>query len=520
MRDLWFDPAESGAKGGDRVVCTTERGTELGVATADAFEVDAAELAETIGDAELKRIDRVADEEDLERADELAVKGSEALPVFKKLAKESGLDMKPVGVEYLFGGERVICYFVADERVDFRQLVRDLSRALHERIDMRQIGVREEASFMGGYAHCGQELCCARLGTGFEPVSIRMAKEQDLPLNSPKISGQCGRLMCCLRYEFEAYKDFKSRAPKRNAQVETPLGEARVVDYNTPKEEVGMRLENGKTMRVPLAGMTCSECAKKRAEENGCCCRPDQVPRATLEELAAPDIQLALAELDRENGVVPEPDPSEDLVLVSESRRRRNRERKEERTYEVESAVDADVVANKRRRRRRGGGEGAKAEAEAPKEQKQARRTRRENAAPAEGAEEKPQRTTRRRHHVAEEAAPKEAAADAAPRQGRKPGDKGGQQEERSGQSKRRRRHGSGSAQTESQDQAKPRRERKERPQQKDKPAKEQGAQADAAGKAPKEEGAKPKRRRSRGGRGRKPKQGGEGSDPKPGPQE
>jgi cell fate regulator YaaT (PSP1 superfamily) len=461
----------------------------------------------------------VATEEDLEVADELAVKGSEALPVFKKLAKESGLDMKPVGVEYLFGGERVICYFVADERVDFRQLVRDLSRALHERIDMRQIGVREEAALMGGYAHCGQELCCTRLGTGFEPVSIRMAKEQDLPLNSPKISGQCGRLMCCLRYEFEAYKDFKSRAPKRNAQVETPLGDARVVDYNTPKEEVGMRLENGKTMRVPLSGMTCSECAKKRAEENGCCCRPDQVPRATLEELAAPDIQLALAELDRENGVVPEPDPSEDLVLVSESRRRRNRERKQERTYEVEVTVDADVVASKRRRRRRGGGgEGAKTEAEAPKEQKQSRRSRHESA-PAEQVEDKPQRTTRRRHHVADEGAAEQAPKDAAPRQGRKPGDKGGQQEERSGQSKRRRRHGSGSGQAEQQDQSKPRHERKERPQQKPKVVKDASGQAgDAKQQASKEEGAKPKRRRSRGGRGRKPRQGGEGSDPAPNP--
>ena len=106
-------------------------------------------------------------------------------------------------------------YFAAEERVDFRQLVKDLSSTLHIRVDMRQIGVRDETRLVGGYAQCGQELCCTRFGGQFEPVSIRMAKEQDLPLNSSKISGVCGRLMCCLRYEFEAYKDFKSRAPKR-----------------------------------------------------------------------------------------------------------------------------------------------------------------------------------------------------------------------------------------------------------------------------------------------------------------
>ena len=168
----------------------------------------------------------------------------------------------------------VVCYFSAEDRVDFRQLVRVLSRELCKRIDMRQIGVREEAALVGGFAHCGKELCCARLGCRLEPVSIRMAKEQDLPLNTSKISGACGRLMCCLRYEFDAYKDFKQRAPKRNAVIETPLGKAKIVEYDTPKEQICLRLENGKQVHIPLAEMQTSEAAVKKNEEYGIRCPP------------------------------------------------------------------------------------------------------------------------------------------------------------------------------------------------------------------------------------------------------
>ena len=260
-RDLWFDPAGTGAQEGDHVICATERGYEIGLAVGDAREVTPEELSSTIGGAQLRDVVRIATEEDLVRADELARRGEESMPAFRRHVAESGLDMKPVGVEYLFDGEKAVCYFAAEERVDFRQLVRDLAREFHVRIDMRQIGVREEAAIVGGYGHCGQELCCRRFATGFDPVSIRMAKEQDLPLNSTKISGACGRLMCCLRYEFEAYRDFKSRAPKRNAVIDTPLGKGKIVEYDTPKEQICLRLENGKQIRVALADMTASEAA-------------------------------------------------------------------------------------------------------------------------------------------------------------------------------------------------------------------------------------------------------------------
>ena len=343
-RDLWFDPKESGVLEGDHVICQTERGLEIGLAIADPREISQEEFEYKTNNAELKDVIRVATEEDLERAEVLAQKGEEALPIFRKFAVQEELEMKPIGVEYLFDGEKVVCYFSADDRVDFRQLVRDLSHELHERIDMRQIGVREEAAVIGGYGHCGQELCCRRFGLSFEPVSIRMAKEQDLPLNSTKISGACGRLMCCLRYEFEAYKDFKNRAPKRNAVIETPLGTGKIVEYNTPKEEVVIRLENGKTVRIPLGDMTASDAAKKKAEEFGCACRPDTVTRQVLEKLESPDVQMALAELDREHGVLEEEEPEINPDLfVKVPRTHRVRPSRMAPTYENETKDAKDV---------------------------------------------------------------------------------------------------------------------------------------------------------------------------------
>ncbi len=360
-RGLWFDWSDSGAQEGDHVICQTERGQEIGLVIDDVRDVTDDELADTIGDAELKPVLRVASLEDLERAEQLAQMGDDAFPIFCRFAAEENLDMKPVGVEYLFDGEKVVCYFSADERVDFRQLVRDLSHELHQRIDMRQIGVREVAAVIGGYGHCGQELCCRRFGLSFEPISIRMAKEQDLPLNSTKISGACGRLMCCLRYEFEAYKDFKNRAPKRNAVIETPLGTGKIVEYNTPKEEVVIRLENGKTVRIPLGDMTASDVAKKKAEEFGCACRPDTVTRQVLEKLESPDVQMALAELDREHGVLEEEEPEINPDLfVKVPRTHRVRPSRMVPTYENEtkdakdvSPVEIPVDAPRRRRHHR-----------------------------------------------------------------------------------------------------------------------------------------------------------------------
>ncbi len=285
-KTLWFDPAGTDPQEGETVLVDTERGTEVGTVTQPPHEIPAEQLV-----APLKPILRIADEADLEKLAELQEREREAMAGFRELVEAHGLDMKPVDVEYLIDGDKVVFYFSAEERIDFRNLVRELAARYHARIDMRQVGVRDEARAVGGVGHCGQMLCCVRLGNDFQPVSIRMAKEQDLPLNPLKISGLCGRLMCCLRYEYDAYKDYKSRAPRRGAMIETPNGEGKVTDLNTPKETVTLRLQDGSNVTVPLAEMTC-------AKGSGCPCSvsAEAFEKATgpaTTVLTLPDIDLA-----------------------------------------------------------------------------------------------------------------------------------------------------------------------------------------------------------------------------------
>ena len=455
-RDLWFDPQGLDILEADYAICSTERGTEIGLVTADPFEVPLDEIGQP-----LKPVLRVATDIDLQLADDLAIQGDEAMVDFRRLVKELDLEMKPVGVEYLFGGEKAVFYFAAEERVDFRQLVKDLSSTLHIRVDMRQIGVRDETRLVGGYAQCGQELCCTRFGGQFEPVSIRMAKEQDLPLNSSKISGVCGRLMCCLRYEFEAYKDFKSRAPKKKTLIDTPLGKARIQEYDTPREQLVLRLENGKVFKVNLADMTCSEGCKKKAVEQGCNCRPDCVTRDVLERIDSPEMRLALMELDRENGVdVGDGLSSADrLAGTSMPKRRRRDADSDARAGQGEGrgrgkveAPEAEEAAGGRHRRKRAGS-GDAGEVAAPG--KNASREREVQQQQSRGGGMNP--TRRRRRHLSSEeredafraaaareagVAPKGASASDAP------ADKGGRSrgdEERAPRS--RRRHSSGTQQ-------------------------------------------------------------------------
>ena len=250
-RTLWFDAGDLDLHINDRVVVMTARGDEFGTVANSVFDMEP-------GDEEklkspLKPVKRLATDDDCARNEELLDLGVQALPIFKQIAAETIPDMHPIAVEYLFGGDKAVFYFEAEERVDFRDLVKKLASELHVRVDMKQIGVRDEARLVGGIGHCGQELCCRRLGGGFDPVSIRMAKEQDLSLNPQKISGLCGRLMCCLRYEYEAYKDFHGRAPKKNARIQTPDGEGKVVDMNVPREIITIRVEDEKPVKVPLA---------------------------------------------------------------------------------------------------------------------------------------------------------------------------------------------------------------------------------------------------------------------------
>lgn len=251
VRTLWFDPNGIDVSAGDKVVVETARGNELGVCASDVIEVSEDRIEEL--KSPLKPVLRVATEEDLEQAERMDQLSREAMPVFRELARETSEDMHPVAVEYMLDGDKAAFYFESEARIDFRELVRKLAARFHIRVDMRQIGVRDEARIVGGIAHCGQEVCCKRLGGEFNPVSIRMAKDQDLSLNPQKISGLCGRLMCCLRYENEAYRDFKARAPKLKADISTPDGVGKVVELDVPRENVMVSVDEEKPVKVPLS---------------------------------------------------------------------------------------------------------------------------------------------------------------------------------------------------------------------------------------------------------------------------
>ncbi|MGN0034414.1 MAG: stage 0 sporulation family protein [Coriobacteriales bacterium] len=318
IRPRLFRVEDDAPRQGDHVVVETGRGQEMGTVCEGVMELDDAASDGQLG--ELNRVVRVASDDDLELAEQLARRGEEAMPVFRELIDKHDLDMKPVAADFLFSQDRAVFYFSAEERVDFRGLVRDLASEFHVRIDMRQIGVRDEARLVGGLSHCGEELCCRRFGSEFKPVSIRMAKEQDLPLNPSNISGVCGRLMCCLRYEFDAYKDFKSRAPKKGATIDTPLGPAKVSELNTPLEQVSLRLDGGKQVVVPLDEM--DRPADAEPDENGRLPRPDSVSRETLQAHANPTISLALSAPAREDE-----GQLEDKAAEHKSQHRRSRRR-------------------------------------------------------------------------------------------------------------------------------------------------------------------------------------------------
>ncbi|MDL2288898.1 stage 0 sporulation family protein [Oscillospiraceae bacterium OttesenSCG-928-F05] len=235
----YFDPAGVRVEKGAAVVVETSRGTELGECTMQNCQVDDDKVVKP-----LRKLVRPATEEDLKRAAEFQKKEKKALLACQKKADEHKLDMKIVDVSYAFDGSKIIFYFTADGRVDFRELVKDLASVFRARIELRQIGVRDEAKMLGGLGICGRPFCCASFLEEFHPVSIKMAKEQSLSLNPTKISGTCGRLMCCLKYEQDAYVHLRKTTPTVDSLVKTPDGEGTVVDVNLLRRRLKVRLAN------------------------------------------------------------------------------------------------------------------------------------------------------------------------------------------------------------------------------------------------------------------------------------
>ena len=233
----YFDPLDFEVKSGDNVIVETARGVEFGTASGDIKLVEDSEVVQP-----LKPIIRIADENDKKTHAETLKRHDEAMRICEEKIAKRGLEMKLIDVEYTFDNSKVIFYFTADGRVDFRELVKDLASAFRMRIELRQIGVRDETKMMGGIGPCGRELCCHSWLDDFETVSIKMAKVQNLSLNPTKISGICGRLMCCLQYENDTYIALKKGMPDVGEYVMTPDGRAVVDDVNILQSKVKTRL--------------------------------------------------------------------------------------------------------------------------------------------------------------------------------------------------------------------------------------------------------------------------------------
>ncbi len=306
----YFDPGNFWPTAGDAVIVETVRGMEYGEVVTGVKEV-----SDELITPPLKKVIRIANADDAQHDAENRAKEADALALCQKKVQEHKLQMKLVGCEYTFDNSKILFYFTSDKRVDFRGLVKDLAAAFHTRIELRQIGVRDEAKMMGGLGMCGRPVCCAQFLGDFQPVSIKMAKEQNLSLNPTKISGICGRLMCCLKYEEDHYEATRRRMPRVGRDVMTPDGMGTVVDLNILKETVRVRIPKGdgtEQKDYPLADIQRLQPARsvrKAAQDN--------LPAEETDTDDAPDA-VSVAEFAGEEGLTPEEAMAEIAEIAEE----------------------------------------------------------------------------------------------------------------------------------------------------------------------------------------------------------
>ena len=241
----FFDPKWLEVKKGESVVVETSQGEEIAEVVVPNRMIEEEKIV-----APLKKVLRLASQKDLKHAEECRKKEKEAFGVCNKKIKEHKLEMTLTDVEYKFDNSKILFYFTADGRVDFRDLVKDLAAIYKTRIELRQIGVRDEVKRIGGNGVCGRELCCCSFLNDFETVSIKMAKEQNISLNPSKISGNCGRLMCCLKYEQNVYEEKAKKLPNIGAIVKTPDGQGEVEGLDTLKEVVKVKIKDGEIFKI------------------------------------------------------------------------------------------------------------------------------------------------------------------------------------------------------------------------------------------------------------------------------
>ena len=274
-KQYYFNPNGIQFQEGDGVIVETTRGQEYAQCVQENTMIDEIELT-----APLRPVVRPATPEDGETVKKNREKEKKAFTICQEKIVEHGLDMKLVSAEYSFDGSKVLFFFTSEGRVDFRALVKDLASTIHARIELRQIGVRDEAKMLGGLGICGRPFCCSQFLDDFQPVSIKMAKTQNLSLNPTKISGTCGRLMCCLKYEQDAYEDLVKHTPKQESFVETPDGAGTVCGVNLLRQTVQVRLDSAP--ETPKCYHNCELCVIR----NGKGKRPEGYVEPPLSELA------------------------------------------------------------------------------------------------------------------------------------------------------------------------------------------------------------------------------------------
>ena len=420
-KTYFFDPNGLEVPEGAQVVVETSKGLELAVCVQGNHEVTDARIVPP-----LRPVARIATADDLRIAELCKTREKEAFEIAEKKIAEHGLDMKLVDVECNFEGSKILFFFTSDGRVDFRELVKDLAGVFRTRIELRQIGVRDEAKMLGGIGICGLPFCCHQFMDDFEPVSTKMAKTQSLSLNPTKISGSCGRLMCCLRYEQEAYEELVKGVPKNGAFVETPVGYGNVAQVNLLRQTVKVKLDDDDSFR--------SFDADEVAAVPGGRPKPGETPPHVLK--VVPKRKKEAEEKEDDEWVMPpifaedtadapekqEPEDKRGEGGRSGSRRRRGRGKggssgaspekqaqpKPEKTEKPEKAEKAEKSAEaagksgggksggSRRRRRKPSGELAQKKQDNPQTPAKAPQSKQEK--PAEAGEKKPSSSSRRRH--------------------------------------------------------------------------------------------------------------------------
>ena len=374
----YFDPAGIPCKAGDHVIIDTARGPEFGICTAGNHKIPMSEVV-----APLRPVLRIATAQDEKIDAENKQKEKEAFEICSEKILSFQLDMQLVSAEMSFDGTKLLFFFTADERVDFRELVKVLATTFHTRIELRQIGVRDKAKMVGGLGICGRPFCCATFLEDFQPVSIKMAKTQNLSLNPTKISGTCGRLMCCLKYEQDAYEDLLKHAPKMDSFVDTPEGRGTVVEVYLLRQRVKVRMENGESTGV-FRNEDIAILRSGKAKKND------------------PPIPDDLAPISGAGRRQKKKEETEDSPVLLESIRMRYSEETiaEEHVVEEKEEEVAQEKSRSRNRRRRGGKkpQGEKPEAkEAAPQPKKEKPAPKEQAAPQEQAAQKEQGNKRRR---------------------------------------------------------------------------------------------------------------------------